>query len=289
MRVAIIIPAHNEAPLITQTLQSLANQTVLPASVVVVDDNSTDDTFTAAQAYSDILPLQLVRNKSTAENIPGTKVINAFKKGLSLLDIDHYDIICKFDADLIFPPDYLEKITSIFKKQSISNDSKGPGMVAGHCTILKNGTWEIENQNNPDHIRGALKAYHTTCFKEIGGLQSSIGWDTMDEMLARYYGWDVVTIPHLFVKHLKPTGAAYKARSMRLQGVAFYKMRYGWALTLITALKMALKAGSFSLLFQYVYGYQNAYKTGVTPIFTKDQGRFIRTYRWKGIYNKLRL
>jgi hypothetical protein len=54
-----------------------------------------------------------------------------------------------------------------------------------------------------------------------GGLKSSIGWDTIDEMLARYYGWKVVTIPDLYVKHLKPTGASYGANSMQLQGEAF--------------------------------------------------------------------
>ena len=40
----IIIPAHNEQSSIGLTLDSLVNQTVLPKHIVVVNDNSTDET-----------------------------------------------------------------------------------------------------------------------------------------------------------------------------------------------------------------------------------------------------
>jgi glycosyltransferase involved in cell wall biosynthesis len=44
MKYYIIIPAHNEASFIRLTLQSLIEQTVLPSKIVVVNDNSTDET-----------------------------------------------------------------------------------------------------------------------------------------------------------------------------------------------------------------------------------------------------
>ena len=109
----------------------------------------------------------------------------------------------------------------------------------------------------------------------------------MDEMLARYYGWSVITIDGLHVKHLKPTGAAYKSKSMQLQGEAFYKMRYGWLLTLITAAKMAINKKQVSLLTDYLKGYFKAQKNGVEPLLTNDQGRFLRSYRWNGIKSKI--
>ncbi|SCY15983.1 Glycosyl transferase family 2 [Nonlabens sp. Hel1_33_55] len=296
MRIAIIIPAYNEATFISLTLDSLLAQSLQASQIVVVDDNSTDGTFEVAKSFKDWLPITVIRNKSSAENIPGTKVINAFKKGLELIDLDRVDVICKFDADLIFPSNYLEVVSMRFhatttrginsSENSTISDIK-TGMVAGHCTIEVNSKWVIENQNNPDHIRGALKAYQIDCFKEIGGLKSSIGWDTMDEMLARYYGWKVVTIDGLHVKHLKPTGAAYKSKSMQLQGEAFFKMRYGWPLTLITAAKMAMNKKHISLFFDYVAGYLTAEKSGLEPLLNKDQGRFLRSYRWNGIKSKI--
>lgn len=283
MKIAIIIPAHNEEQFIRLTLDSLISQSLLASKIVVVDDNSTDATFEIANSYAASLPIQTVQTSSSAQNIPGSKVINAFNFGLSQLNIDDYDIICKYDADLIFPSNYLARIVSRFR------ESEKIAMVAGHCTIDKIGNWEIENQNNPDHIRGALKAYRKECFEQIGGLKPSIGWDTIDEMLARFYGWVVVTVPDLHVKHLKPTGAAYNSKSKYLQGEAFYKMRYGWMLTFITAAKMAWNKKQIKLIPDYIKGYQFAKKKNLARLVTKEQGQFIRNYRWNGIKSKLGL
>ncbi len=283
MKIAIVIPAHNEEQFIKLTLESLLNQSHAVSQIILVDDNSTDRTREIALSYSKKLPLQVVSTTSKAVNIPGSKVIQAFNFGLSHLNIEEYDIICKFDADLIFPENYLEVLASRFR------ESEAIGMVAGHCTIEKNGEWHIENQNNSDHIRGALKAYRKKCFEQIDGLKSSIGWDTIDEMLARFNGWEVVTIPNLHVKHLKPTGAAYNSKSKYLQGEAFFKMRYGWLLTFITAAKMAWNNKKTSLLIDYLKGYQIAQKKNLTPLVTEEQGQFIRNYRWSGIKSKLSL
>lgn len=289
MHIAIIIPAYNEAALLSQTLESLRVQKLPATQIVVVDDNSTDNTFDIARSFEKVLPIKVIKNKSSAQNIPGSKVVRAFNKGLAAIDLDHFDIICKFDADLIFPPHYLEQIAAVFNRNIHAKQEQKLGMVAGHCVIKKNDDWVIENQNNPDHIRGALKAYTVPCFKAIGGLKTSIGWDTMDEMLARYTGWQVVTINDLHVKHLKPTGAAYGAKSLQLQGEAFYKMRYGVVLTGITAFKMAYKQKKWSLFTDYLTGYFKAKKNDLKRELTVAQGRFLRSYRWKGIKSKLGL
>jgi glycosyltransferase involved in cell wall biosynthesis len=290
LKIAIIIPAHNEEQFIHLTLDSLVQQSLAFTQIVVVDDNSTDRTFEIASSYSTSLPIKVVQTLSSAENVPGSKVIHAFNYGLAQIDLADFDIICKYDADLIFPSDYLEQVIARFGAQpSNSKERKTIGMVAGHCTIRKEDHWEIENQNNPDHIRGALKAYRRECFEQIGGLQASIGWDTIDEMLARFYGWQVITIPELYVKHLKPTGAAYNSRSKYLQGEAFYKMRYGKLLTFITALKMAWNKKQFQLMPDYLKGYQLAQKKNLVPLVTEEQGCFIRKYRWNGIKSKLGL
>jgi len=281
LKIAIIIPAHNEEQFLKLTLDSLVQQSLPATQIVVVDDNSTDQTFNIAISYQTSLPIKVVQNFSSAENVPGSKVIHTFNYGLSQIEIQDFDIICKYDADLIFPDNYLEGIVARFYK------SKTIGMVAGHCTIHNGGLWKIENQNNPDHIRGALKAYRTACFHQIEGLKASIGWDTVDEMLARFYGWEVVTIPGLHVKHLKPTGTAYNSRSKYLQGEAFYKLRYGRLLTFITAAKMAWNKKQFQLITDYLKGHQLAKKNNLIPLVTEEQGQFIRNYRWNGIKSKL--
>lgn len=280
MNFYIVIPAHNEESSIGATLESLANQTLLPKRVVVVNDNSTDNTQNIVSAFAEKHPfITLINSKSSNKHLPGSKIINAFYKGFETLD-DEYDVICKFDADLIFPENYLAQLTSHFEA------NKTLGMAAGFCYIEKNGDWVLENLTRKDHIRGALKAYRKTCFNDIGQLKPSMGWDTVDELLAKYYGWEILTDDSLHVKHLKPTGISYNKASKYLQGEAMYKMRYGFTITLISAAKLAYKKHSFSLFKDYMAGYFKAQNKKIDFLVTEEEGQFIRNLRWKGMRSK---
>ncbi|NRB58343.1 MAG: glycosyltransferase family 2 protein [Winogradskyella sp.] len=281
MKISIVIPAHNEETFIGETIQSLVDQTLTPAQVVFVNDNSTDNTQTIIEDYTSKYDwITLINTSSSDKHLPGSKIINAFYKGFEFLD-NAYDIICKFDADLIFPNNYLEQISKHF-----TADQK-LGMAAGFCYIKKNDQWVLENLTNKDHIRGALKAYRKDCFLQIGKLKPSMGWDTVDELLAKYHGWEILTDESLHVKHLKPTGQSYNKASKYLQGEAMYKMRYGLWITLISAIKLAMKKNSFRQFRDYMSGYFKAKSNNTEFLVTADEGRFIRNLRWKGILKKL--
>ena len=281
MKFSIIIPAHNEADVIGLTLDSLVKQSLQPHQVIVVNDNSSDNTNTIVSEFTEKHTwIYLVENKSSNQHLPGSKIINAFYKGLETAN-KNYDIICKFDADLIFPSNYLEALSHHF------NANPKLGMAAGFCDIEVNGKWQLENLTNKDHIRGALKAYTKTCFEDIGQLKRSMGWDTIDELLAKYYKYEIKTIDELRIKHLKPTGISYNKNAKYLQGEAMYKMRNGFILTLISAVKLSLKKRSFSYFTNYIVGYIKATFNKPKLLVTKDQGRFIRNLRWKGVKTKL--
>ncbi|MDN3724781.1 glycosyltransferase family 2 protein [Aequorivita sp. SDUM287046] len=283
MNIYIVIPAHNEATFIGGMLQSIVKQTLLPKKVVVVNDASTDGTQTIIQQFSENYSfIESVFHNSEELHEPGSKVINAFYKGFETLDND-FDIICKFDADLIFPKNYLEKIAEIFQ-----SDLK-IGMAGGFCYIEKNENWILENLTNKDHIRGALKAYRKECFAAIGGLRNTMGWDTVDELLAQYHGWKIKTDTSLHVKHLKPTGKVYSKNSKYKQGEAFYKMRYGFWLTLIASAKLAFKKNSFSFFVDTMNGFYKAKSSKLEYIVSEAEGKFIRNLRWKNIRQKLGL
>ena len=257
MNFYIVIPAHNEADSIGLTLYSLVNQTLLPKKVIVVNDNSTDSTASIINGYAEKHSfITLVNAKSSNQHLPGSKIINAFYKGYQTLDTE-YDVICKFDADLILPNNYLECLAVHF------NTNKKLGMASGFCYIEKNGNWVLENLTRKDHIRGALKAYRKACFLQIGKLKPSMGWDTVDELLAKYYDWEILTDESLHVKHLKPTGVSYNKASKYLQGGAMYKMRYGFIITFISALKLAYKKRSLTQFKNYISGYFKAKKENI--------------------------
>ncbi len=277
----IVIPAHNEEAYLSQTLQSLVEQTLLPKKLIVVNDNSTDGTQSIIDLFCS--KYHFVSSVSTSvetSHQPGSKIVNAFYKGFETLDAD-FDVICKFDADLIFPKNYLETIQQIFEKTSSC------GMAGGFCYIDKKGKWVLESLTNKDHIRGALKAYRKECFHQINGLQNSMGWDTVDELLAQHHGWKICTDDTLHVKHLKPTGASYSKASKYKQGEAFYKMRYGFLLSRIASAKLAFKKRSFKYYVHCIQGYNNARRNKVPFIVSEEEGRFIRRLRWKNIKKKI--
>lgn len=280
MKFYIVIPAHNEEDSIGLTLDSLVYQSLQPHKIVVVNDNSSDGTKKIVENYEEKYQfIKLVNTSSAQLHLPGAKIINAFYKGYKSLDND-YDVICKFDADLIFPKNYLEQLAFHF------NTNEKLGMAAGFCYIQKNEEWIIEGLTNKDHIRGALKAYRKECFNNIDKLKPSIGWDTVDELLAKFYKWQIKLDDSLKVKHLKPTGSTYNKASKHLQGEAMYKMRYGIILGILTGLKMAWGKKSLSYFFDYAVGYLKALFNKTDYIVTKEQGKFIRNYRWKGIRSK---
>lgn len=282
MNFYIIIPAHNEESSIALTLESLINQSHPAKQIVVVNDNSTDNTGTIVSSYAKKHQnIILVDTVSSNTHLPGSKIINAFYKGLEILD-EQYDIICKFDADLIFPKQYLERLVYHFN----SNDNLG--MAAGFCYIKQNDKWILEDLTRKDHIRGALKAYRKECFEAIGQLKPSMGWDTVDELLAQYHGWTILTDDSLQVKHLKPTGQSYNNASKYLQGEAMYKMRYGFVITLISALKLAFKKSNIILFWDYLRGYFKAKTMRSEFLVTKAEGKFIRNLRWKGMFQKFK-
>lgn len=281
MKYYLIIPAYNEEAFMAVTLQSLVDQTVLPSKIVVVNDNSTDRTAEIVLEFAEKYPfISLVNKKSDAIHLPGSKVIQAFHEGEKHID-DAYDILVKIDADLIFPSNYFETIVSHFK----SDDRIG--MAGGFCYVERNGEWVLENLTDKDHIRGALKAYRKETYKQIGGLKPAMGWDTVDELLCKFYDWKVVTDESLHVKHLKPTGANYNKAARYKQGEAFYSLGYGLIITTISSLKLAMKKGKPLLFIDYLVGFWKA-KTSGKPLFvTAEQARFFRVYRWKKIKEKI--
>ena len=280
MNFYIVIPAHNEEDYIGKTLLSLTKQTLVPKHVVVVNDNSSDNTESIVEEFvSKYSWVSIINTQSSDKHLPGAKIINAFNRGLQSLD-DNYDVICKFDADLIFPNNYLEQIAFHF------NANAKLGMASGFCYIEKDSKWVLENLTNKDHIRGALKAYRKECFYQIGQLKASMGWDTVDELLAKFHSWEILTDETLHVKHLKPTGQSYNKASKYLQGEALYKMRYGFWITLISALKLAYKKKRFRLFRDYMSGYFRAKSNTTSFLVSEAEGKFIRDLRWRGIYRK---
>ena len=277
MKIYVIIPVYNEDSFLEKSINSFINQTFIPKKIIYVDDNSTDSSKSIVSKYSQKFDwIELIQIESTSQHIPGSKIIDAFNKGLKSLDND-YDVVCKFDGDIILPTNYFEKLKKIF----INN--KSVGIAGGNMYILKRNRWIYENISSKNHVRGPIKAYRKECFSDIGGLKAHIGWDTLDVLLAKKNGWEVYTDKNLQVKHLKKTGSNYTFKSKFLQGTALYCMRFGIILSLLTLIKSSFNTVDITKLFFGVTGYIYSFITRKDPIVSISEGKFIRNYRWSSL------
>ena len=280
MKVSIIIPVYNEQGFIKKSIESIINQTTKPQKVIYVNDSSTDETRNIIKEFSEKHEwIDLIDHESNQEHEPGSKIVKAFNFGLKNLNIS-YDIICKFDADIIIPNNYVERLVNIF------SNNNNVGIAGGNLYIFKRGKWLYEKIAAKSHVRGPIKAYRRKCFEEINGLKSSIGWDTLDVLLAQKKGWKIYTDKSLVVKHLKPTGDKYSIKSKILQGQSLYIMRFGIVLSILSLVKSSINNCTPSKLLFGSVGYLIALFKQKPFIVTKEEGYFIRKFRWSVIRKK---
>jgi cellulose synthase/poly-beta-1,6-N-acetylglucosamine synthase-like glycosyltransferase len=108
LTITVVIPAHNEAAGLPETLDALMKQTVTPERIIVVDDGSTDGTSEVASMY----PVEVVRN----EHALGTKsrVVNYV-----LPEVDT-DLVMNVDGDTILCHDFIERIKAPFADPKVA-------------------------------------------------------------------------------------------------------------------------------------------------------------------------
>jgi hypothetical protein len=97
----------------------------------------------------------------------------------------------------------------------------------------------------------------------------------------------VVTDESLHVKHLKLTGASYNKAARYKQGEAFYALGYGFFITAVASLKLAMRKGKPYLFVDYIKGFWKAKRENKTMLVNPEQARFVRKYRWEKIKEKL--
>ena len=285
MKFLIIIPAYNEEESILSCLKSIENQSFKDFSCVVVNDNSTDNTVKIVSSFiedKDRFCLLEMKGDLHLENThsPGAKVIRAFNFGLNSQDLSDFDIICKFDADIIFPTHYLEEINKVYEK------NPKIGMASGLVYIEKDGRWQFENLSSKNHIRGPIKSYRKSCFIEMGGLKEILGWDNIDVMLCKMYGFETLTLKKLWVKHLRPTAYKYKNQKAEKLGEYFYNIGLSFPLAVISSLKSSFRNKSF---LEFFITMRTFLRQNSPRVLTKKEIQFIRNLRWREMYRKWKL
>ncbi|MPT30320.1 MAG: glycosyltransferase family 2 protein [Chryseobacterium sp.] len=303
MKFLIIIPTHNEENNILPCLESLKNQSFQDFVCVVVNDGSTDRTQQIIMNFklstSDFQFLDLERS----QHEPGAKVVRTFNKGLESVDWKSFDVICKYDADIVFPQNYLEKINQVFETNPKMGIASGLVYIRNYKQnpeiknlrnpnenwtdfSNKNQEWIFEDLSSKNHVRGPIKAYRKECFEDMNGLRAVLGWDNLDILLAKKSNWEVVTIKELWVKHLRPTAYKYKSQKAEKLGQYFYNIGLNLPLAMISSAKSSFKNRSVKEFFITINSFL---KQKEKRDLSKEEIQFIRNLRWKEFFRNFGL
>ena len=113
IKLGVVIIARNEEDAIGNTIQSLIEQKLKPAKIVVVDDGSTDKTFEIAQSFEKVQVTPFSHNYENWVDKPELAlVINTGLNELKDLNLTHVMIS---GADIVYPPEYINEICNYMR------------------------------------------------------------------------------------------------------------------------------------------------------------------------------
>jgi len=161
MKVSVVLPAYNEEKYIARCIHSILDQSIPPDEVILVDNNSTDQTLTIAQKF----PITIVHEK-----VQG--IIPTRNHGFDLVTSG---IIARTDADTIVPHTWIEQIKSYMSEH--------------RCDALLGASYY---HRSPPSINGPLFLSFSEAFKKIFHVYPLIG----PNMAVRRSMWQKIK-PHL--------------------------------------------------------------------------------------------
>jgi glycosyltransferase involved in cell wall biosynthesis len=172
MKITAIVPTKNSARTLATCLESLANQTHADKEIIVVDNQSDDDTIRIAEQLADLVIDQ--GPERCAQRNKGAEVASG-------------DAVLFIDSDMVLEPNVLSEIADVFTNKpeagavTIPERSFGEGYLA-ECRALEKslyvGDADVE----------APRAFRREVFDEVGGwdetLTAAEDWELSDRTKA---------------------------------------------------------------------------------------------------------
>lgn len=198
LRISLVIPAFNEAEHIRACLDAVSRQTVRPFEVIVVDNNSTDETIAIARLY----PFVRIVHE------PRQGVVYARDAGF---DAARGDVIGRIDVDGILPPDWIRRVQGLFmgdrQLHAVSGsisfyDVPVPRFFSGVDLFFRRTTWRILSRRNERFLYGGNMAVRRDFWQalrtrvcHLPGLHE----DTDLAAHAAHGDWNIAFVPELRV------------------------------------------------------------------------------------------
>ncbi len=186
MRVSIIIPTYNEEKVIGECLQSLAKQSLKDMEIIVVDDDSTDET------------LKTVRSLITDYRLPTTVLQQQHLGPGAARNLGarqaRGEILVFVDADMSFDKDFIKKLIEPILKAEVKGTFSKEEYVSNwdnvwaRCWNINQG-WLAKQRHVPNYPneQKVFRAILRKEFDRIGGFEQ--GGYTDDWSLSEKLGY----------------------------------------------------------------------------------------------------
>jgi len=280
----LVTPCRDEAAHAVATLDSVVNQTILPAVWVIVDDGSTDETPSILERYARLHDfIRVVRRDNAGRRRVGGGVVEAFYEGYRSVDPSRFEYVCKLDLDLELPRTYFAELMDRMEAD------KRIGTISGKpCSRTVDGL--VPEPCGDEMSVGMTKFYRRRCFEEIGGFVQEVMWDGIDCHRCRMLGWRALSTgdESLRFVHRRPMGSSHRGilTGRARHGRGQYFMGTGWGYMCVSALFRAkhypLVVGGLAMLWGYAMSWLGRRPRYDDSEFRRFLRRFQRLCLWKG-------
>lgn len=270
----VVTPARNEAAHLGAVIDAMCRQSRLPDAWVIVDDGSSDATADIVRGASALHPwirLAEAHNHDAAgeDGLAEGRPARAFNAGVRDSTLD-WDYVAKVDADVELPPDYF----AVLLERMQADPQLG---MAGGALVEPDGDGDRPIAVPRQHVPGALCIYRRDCYERIGGVRPMLGWDTIDETLARMHGFRTRSYADIVAKHRRQTGAvAGVVRGRARHGVVAWIAHYPLYFVVLRAAKLSLLRPRGVLGAAFLWGYLRAAVRRVPRVADAGFRSFIR-------------
>jgi glycosyltransferase involved in cell wall biosynthesis len=258
------MPVFNEEKYLQKTLTALAQQTLKPTQIIVVDDGSTDASPEIAAKFDNIELLRLPREKQAmVERVPA--VLNA---GSRLLK--EFDYLAILDGDTVLEEHYYEKLVT--KLHNERNVGIAGGKLSGKAqTGLMLGLIP--------YVYGCNRLYTKECWLRINDdsriMKPVPVWDFYHNVYAEMLGFEAKRYDDIQSWALRPPGY----RKAFFNGYISYQVGYQGGFLLLRAARNR-KPG-------LIAGYLKAKFSGATDYPIKPYVRHLQNQRIRRLVKKV--
>jgi glycosyltransferase involved in cell wall biosynthesis len=291
MKYILTTPVKNEESSLPKLIDSITNQSILPALWVIIDDGSTDNTpiiiENAKTKYDWIQSLRLNKSRRDVGKHLSEVIRNGFEFAINYCrqkKIDFY-YLGNVDGDLYLEEKYFEKIMACFR------DDPNLGIASGGEWFLSGDEMINRKMERP---YGGAPLIKKECYEKCNGIPISYAWDSVMNAKAIIKGWTTASFND--VKYFSPrVGCSAEGlwRGYIQRGNSDYFLGFNPFHALLKSVKLPFlqywssnSVRPYHICFAYLYGYFSSLILQKEQIREKEIRSYYRYVRFQEIYQR---